>query len=78
MFEDMKREVSDPTDEAEVTEYLKKLLRREAFDRKGLIYGVGHAVYSVSDPRAQVFKVVCRSAGARKGQRRGFRALPDG
>ena len=50
MFEDMKREVSDPTDEAEVTEYLKKLLRREAFDRKGLIYGVGHAVYSVSDP----------------------------
>ena len=56
MFEDMKREVSDPTDEAEVTEYLKKLLRREAFDRKGLIYGVGHAVYSVSDPRAQLFK----------------------
>ena len=56
MFEDMKREVSDPTDEAEVTEYLKKLLRREAFDRKGLIYGMGHAVYTLSDPRSEILK----------------------
>ncbi len=68
MFEDMKREVSDPTDEAEVTEYLKKLLRREAFDRKGLIYGVGHAVYSVSDPRAQVFKSFVGQLAHEKGR----------
>lgn len=68
MFEDMKREVSDPTDEAEITEYLKKLLRREAFDRKGLIYGVGHAVYSVSDPRAQVFKSFVGQLAHEKGR----------
>ena len=68
MFEDMKREVSDPTDEAEVTEYLKKLLRREAFDRKGLIYGVGHAVYSVSDPRAQLFKSFVGQLAHEKGR----------
>ena len=68
MFEDMKREVSDPTDEAEVTEYLKRLLRREAFDRKGLIYGVGHAVYSVSDPRAQVFKSFVGQLAHEKGR----------
>ena len=68
MFEDMKREVSDPTDESEVTEYLKKLLRREAFDRKGLIYGVGHAVYSVSDPRAQVFKSFVGQLAHEKGR----------
>ena len=52
MFEDMKRNVTDPTDEEAVADYLAKLLRREAFDRKGLIYGMGHAVYSISDPRA--------------------------
>ena len=68
MFEDMKREVSDPTDESEVAEYLKKLLRREAFDRKGLIYGVGHAVYSVSDPRAQVFKRFVGQLAHEKGR----------
>lgn len=68
MFEDMKREVSDPTDEAEITEYLKKLLRRETFDRKGLIYGVGHAVYSVSDPRAQLFKSFVGQLAHEKGR----------
>ena len=68
MFEDMKREVSDPTDESEVAEYLKKLLRCEAFDRKGLIYGVGHAVYSVSDPRAQVFKRFVGQLAHEKGR----------
>ena len=56
MFEDMKKNVSDTTDEQAVADYLVKLLRREAFDQKGLIYGMGHAVYSISDPRAQVFK----------------------
>ncbi|MDD3920275.1 MAG: citrate/2-methylcitrate synthase [Eubacteriales bacterium] len=56
MMEDLKRNVSDIRDEDEVEAYLVKLLHREAFDQKGLIYGIGHAIYSVSDPRARVFK----------------------
>ncbi len=56
MFKDMKEHLIDNKDEDEVAEYLKRLLRKEAFDRKGLIYGMGHAVYSISDPRAKVFK----------------------
>ena len=56
MFEDMKKEVSDWEDEDEVSSYLARLLHKEAFDQAGLIYGVGHAVYSKSDPRAVVFK----------------------
>lgn len=56
MFEDMKRNVSDTTDEEAVMAYLRRLLNREAFDHKGLIYGIGHAVYSISDPRAQIFR----------------------
>lgn len=56
MMEDLKRNVSDLKDEDEVEAYLVKLLHREAFDQKGLIYGIGHAIYSVSDPRARVFK----------------------
>ena len=56
MVQDMKKEVKDWEDEDEVRDYLKKLLHKEAFDRRGLIYGMGHAVYSVSDPRAEVFE----------------------
>ncbi|MBE0600891.1 MAG: citrate synthase, partial [Firmicutes bacterium] len=56
MMEDLKQNVSDTTDEEAVEAYLLKLLHKEAFDQKGLIYGIGHAVYSVSDPRARVFK----------------------
>ncbi|HPJ02699.1 MAG TPA: citrate/2-methylcitrate synthase [Candidatus Limiplasma sp.] len=56
MMEDLKKNVTDLTDEEAVEAYLIKLLHKEAFDQKGLIYGIGHAVYSVSDPRARVFK----------------------
>ena len=56
MFDDMKQNVSDWTDRDEVKDYLKKLLHKEAFDHSGLIYGMGHAVYSISDPRANIFK----------------------
>lgn len=56
MFEDLRRNVSDLHDEDAVADYLRRLLHREAFDKKGLIYGMGHAVYSLSDPRAQIFK----------------------
>lgn len=56
MFEDIKKNIKDWKDEDEVSVYLKKLLNKEAFDHSGLIYGVGHAVYSISDPRAVIFK----------------------
>jgi citrate synthase len=56
MFTEMKRTIKDWQDETEVKEYLRKLLRKEAFDKSGLIYGMGHAIYTLSDPRADVFK----------------------
>ncbi len=56
MFEDMKKVVKDWKDEDEVRQYLCNLLEKKAFDNKGLIYGMGHAIYSVSDPRADIFK----------------------
>ncbi len=56
MMADLKRTVADPTDEEAVGTYLRRLLARDAFDRKGLIYGMGHAVYSISDPRATLFR----------------------
>jgi citrate synthase len=68
MFEDMKKNVSDTMDEQAVADYLVKLLRREAFDQKGLIYGMGHAVYSISDPRAQVFKSFVGQLAHEKGR----------
>ena len=56
MFEDMKKNVKDWGDDEEVSSYLRALLHKEAFDKSGLIYGMGHAVYSLSDPRANIFK----------------------
>ena len=56
MMADLKKNVTDPGDEDAVANYLRKLLSREAFDKKGLIYGMGHAVYSISDPRATIFR----------------------
>ncbi len=61
MFEDMKNKLSDWEDEDAIRDYLKKLLHKEAFDRSGLIYGMGHAVYSVSDPRAAILKKAVKS-----------------
>ncbi len=56
MMNDLKKNVKDVKDEAQVKAYLEKLINKEAFDKKGLIYGMGHAVYSLSDPRATIFK----------------------
>ena len=67
MFEDMKREVKDWTNDDEIAHYLSRLLNREAFDRAGLIYGVGHAVYSKSDPRAEIFKGYVEELSKEKG-----------
>lgn len=68
MFQDLKKNVKDISDEEEVREYLKKLLRKEAFDKRGLIYGMGHAIYSVSDPRAQVLKGFVETLAREKGR----------
>ncbi|MEE0857317.1 MAG: citrate/2-methylcitrate synthase [Ruminococcus sp.] len=56
MFEDIKQNVSDWKDEDAIADYLEKLLDKKAFDRKGLIYGMGHAVYTISDPRQRILK----------------------
>ncbi len=73
MFDDMKENVGDWTDEEEVKSYLRKLLHKEAFDHSGLIYGMGHAVYSQSDPRAKVFKQFVKKLSAEKGREDEFR-----
>ncbi len=67
MFEDIKKNVKDWTDREEISEYLLKILNKEAFDKAGLIYGIGHAIYSVSDPRAKVFKGFVKSLSEEKG-----------
>ncbi len=72
MFEELKREVKDWNNDDEITAYLQKLLDKEAFDRSGLIYGMGHAVYSISDPRAQIFKQYVEKLAAEKQMEREF------
>lgn len=67
MFDDMKVKVKDWTNEAEVRQYLYDLLDKKAFDKKGLIYGMGHAIYSVSDPRAEIFKQFVERLAREKG-----------
>lgn len=67
MFEDMMNVVKDWTDEDEVREYLMGLLEKRNFDQKGLIYGMGHAVYSISDPRAEIFKGFVAQLAKEKG-----------
>ena len=72
MMRDIEQNVSDWTDEEEVRRYLKRILNREVFDKRGLIYGMGHAVYSLSDPRAQVFKGFVRKLAEAKGRQKDF------
>ena len=66
MFEDMRRSIN-VSDRAAVRDYLARVLDKEAFDRSGLIYGMGHAVYSKSDPRADILRECARSLSAEKG-----------
>ena len=67
MIADMKENLKDWKDEEEVANHLKKLLRGEAFDHQGLIYGMGHAVYSTSDPREIIFKNYVEKLSVEKG-----------
>jgi len=72
MIKDIKDHVSDLKDEEEVKCYLSKILTKQAFDQRGLIYGMGHAVYSVSDPRAKIFKGFVEQLAEAKGRNDDF------
>ncbi len=68
MMDDIKSHVSDFGDEEEIATYLDKILNKQAYDRQGLIYGMGHAVYSLSDPREQVFRKFVEKLAHNKGK----------
>lgn len=67
MFEDIKQNIKDWNDDEEIAAYMEKLLSKQAFDRSGLIYGIGHAVYSLSDPRALIFRQYVEQLAKEKG-----------
>ncbi len=73
MFNDIKENVKDWEDEQEIRDYLTKILRKQAFDGAGLIYGMGHAVYSLSDPRATVLHSFVKSLSEEKGREKEYR-----
>lgn len=73
MFDDIKANIKDYSDDAEIEAYLAKILHKEAFDKTGLIYGMGHAIYSLSDPRARVFKGFVESLSTEKGRHDEFK-----
>lgn len=68
MMDDIKSHVSDFSDEEEIASYIDKILNKQAYDRQGLIYGMGHAVYSLSDPREQVFRKFVEELAHDKGK----------
>ena len=68
MMDDIRAHVNDYADEEEIAAYLSKILNKEALDKKGLIYGMGHAVYSISDPRERVFKGFVEQLAKEKGR----------
>ena len=67
MFSDIKAHIKNWQDEAAIQDYLEKIMRREAFDQSGLIYGMGHAIYTLSDPRAVILKEAARKLSQAKG-----------
>ena len=76
MFDDLRANCADTTDDEQVRAYLSKVLNREAFDKSGLIYGMGHAVYTISDPREVVLKSLAGMLAEEKGLSEDF-ALYD-
>jgi citrate synthase len=67
MIADLKENVADTENDDEVKVYLEKILKKEAFDRSGLIYGMGHAIYTLSDPRAEILKEAARKLSEAEG-----------
>ena len=72
MFDEMKKEIKDWNDDDEISAYLLKVLRKEAFDKSGLIYGIGHAIYTISDPRAKILEHYTRLLAEEKGRMEEF------
>ncbi len=72
MFEDLKQNVCDWKDDEAIENYLEKLLDKQAFDRKGLIYGMGHAVYTISDPRQKILKKSVKKLAEAEGYNKEF------
>jgi len=72
MMEDLKRNVRDWADEADLEVYLRRVLKKEAFDGSGRIYGFGHAVYTISDPRAVILREEARRLAIEKGREKEF------
>lgn len=68
MMADIRAHVKDPADKGALADYLSKIINKEAFDRKGLVYGMGHAVYSLSDPRERIFRTFVEQLAAEKGR----------
>ena len=66
-LQDVLKHVENPEDDDEVREYLRRILRKQAGDGSGLIYGMGHAVYTISDPREVILKQRAQSSGLREG-----------
>lgn len=75
MIEDIKKNISDWTDDSAICEYLTRILHGDAFDGKGLVYGIGHAVYTMSDPRAVLLKEMAAQLAAEKGRTDEFEFL---
>ncbi|MBQ7352664.1 MAG: citrate/2-methylcitrate synthase [Clostridia bacterium] len=73
MIDNIKKNLKDYTNEDEIKSYLTKILNKEAFDGKGLIYGMGHAVYALSDPRANIFKSFVEKLSKEKGLEKDFK-----
>ena len=73
MVEDIKKHVKHPGNEKELKKYLNEILDKKAFDHQGLIYGMGHAVYTISDPRAEVFKSFVEKLASEKGRQDDYR-----
>ena len=67
MMKDLKKNVKDKKDKDQLKAYIGKLLDKEAFDKRGLVYGMGHAIYSISDPRAEIFRGFAKELAHEKG-----------
>ncbi|MBP3416914.1 MAG: citrate/2-methylcitrate synthase [Spirochaetaceae bacterium] len=67
MFEDMKTNIKDWKDDDEISHYIERLLDKDAFDKSGLVYGIGHAVYSLSDPRSLILREFVEELAHSKG-----------
>ena len=72
MMADLKANVKDTESDAQIKSYLTKVLKKEAFDGRGLIYGMGHAIYTISDPRAEILKEYARKLSEAEGYTKEF------